>query len=95
MLSCLLQPGPDAEKVLEVKNLVNKKLNGVSFYLRKGEILGLFGLVGAGRSETARAIFGLDKLASGEIYIEGKQVKITSPHKAMTQRNQFPDGEPA
>lgn len=82
-------PGPDAEKVLEVKNLVNKKLNGVSFYLRKGEILGLFGLVGAGRSETARAIFGLDKLASGEIYIEGKQVKITSPHKAMTSGISF------
>lgn len=76
-------PGPDAEKVLEVKHLVNKKLNDVSFYLRKGEILGLFGLVGAGRSETARAIFGLDRLASGEIYIEGKQVKVSSPHKAM------------
>ena len=59
-------PGEDAPKVLEVKDLVNRKLAGVSFSLRKGEILGLFGLVGAGRSETARAIFGLDYLASGE-----------------------------
>ncbi len=76
-------PGPEAETVLEVKGLVNKKLNGVSFALRKGEILGLFGLMGAGRSETARAIFGLDHLFSGEIYMEGSQVKISSPRKAM------------
>lgn len=76
-------PGPEAETVLEVKGLVNKKLNGVSFSLRKGEILGLFGLMGAGRSETARAIFGLDHLFSGEIYMEGSQVKISSPRKAM------------
>ncbi len=76
-------PGPEAVKVLEVKNLVNKKLAGVSFDVRKGEILGLFGLVGAGRSETARAIFGLDYIASGEIWLDGKQVKITSPRKAM------------
>lgn len=76
-------PGPEAETVLEVKGLANKKLNGVSFSLRKGEILGLFGLMGAGRSETARAIFGLDHLFSGEIYMEGSQVKISSPRKAM------------
>ena len=76
-------PGEDAPKVLEVKDLVNRKLAGVSFSLRKGEILGLFGLVGAGRSETARAIFGLDYLASGEIYIEGNKVKLGSPHRAM------------
>lgn len=82
-------PGPDAETVLEVKNLINKKLRGVSFQLKKGEILGLFGLVGAGRSETARAIFGLDYLASGEIYIQGQQVKISSPTRAMKERISF------
>jgi len=76
-------PGPEAEIVLEAKGLVSKKLNGVSFSLRKGEILGLFGLMGAGRSETARAIFGLDHLFAGEIYMEGGQVKISSPRKAM------------
>lgn len=78
-----LAPGREAPKVLEVKDLVNKKLAGISFDVRKGEILGLFGLVGAGRSETARAIFGLDYIASGEIWLEGKRVKITSPGKAM------------
>lgn len=76
-------PGPDAEKVMEVKGLVNKKLAGVSFDVRRGEILGLFGLVGAGRSETARAIFGLDHIAAGEIVLEGKAVKITSSRTAM------------
>lgn len=76
-------PGPDADLVMEVRDLNNKKLSHVSFGLRKGEILGLFGLVGAGRSETARAIFGMDYLASGEIYMEGNKVKITSPRKAM------------
>lgn len=76
-------PAPDAEVVMSVKGLTNKKLNNVSFDLRKGEILGLFGLVGAGRSETARAIFGLDPVFSGEIYMEGKKVKIDSSRKAM------------
>ena len=76
-------PKPDSEKVLTVKHLYNKKLKDISFDLRKGEILGLFGLVGAGRSETARALFGLDPIYSGEILIDGKEVKITSAKKAM------------
>lgn len=71
------------EIIFEVKNLVNRKLKNVSFTLKKGEILGIFGLVGAGRSELARAIFGLDYLHSGEIYIQGKQVCIKSPKKAI------------
>ena len=82
-------PGRDAEVVMSVKGLSNKRLNNVSFDLRKGEILGLFGLVGAGRSETARAIFGLDPLFAGEIYMEGKKVKIKSSSDAMKRGISF------
>lgn len=72
------------EVVLEVKDL-NKKgvLNNINFSLRKGEILGIAGLVGAGRTELARVIFGIDKYDSGVIQIEGKEVKINSPLDAM------------
>jgi len=53
--------------------------------LRKGEILGFSGLVGAGRTEVARAIFGADRIDSGEIYVKGKQVQIGSPSDAVKQ----------
>ncbi|HPY36260.1 MAG TPA: sugar ABC transporter ATP-binding protein [Clostridia bacterium] len=76
-------PCETTENVLEVKDLKNQKLNGVSFELKKGEMLGIFGLVGAGKSETLRAIFGLDKLHSGTVAINGKVVKITTPKRAM------------
>lgn len=73
-----------AEVVLEVKNLcVGKTVKNVSFNLRKGEILGLSGLMGAGRTETARAIFGADKIDSGEIFIRGKRVDIKNPSDAV------------
>ena len=76
-----VKPG---EVVIEVKDLVNPPfVNGVSFAIRAGEIVGLSGLVGAGRSESAHCIFGLDKLQSGEIFIEGKPVKINSVREAM------------
>ena len=68
---------------LEVKNLNNKKLKNISFTLRKGEILGFAGLVGAGRTETARAIFGIDPIDSGEILVNGKAVKIKSASDAI------------
>ncbi len=71
------------ETILEVRNMINRKLKDVSFYLKKGEILGLFGLVGAGRSELARGIFGMDYVHSGEIYISGQKVKINSPQDAI------------
>lgn len=76
-------PGPEAETVMSVRDVSNKKLQNVSFDLRKGEILGLFGLVGAGRTEVARAIFGLDPIYAGEIVMEGRKVKIDSATKAM------------
>jgi len=73
------------EVILEVKNLNRSGvIKDVSFQLRKGEILGLAGLVGAGRTEVARAIFGADSFDSGEIYINGKRVDITSPGDAVT-----------
>jgi len=79
-----LQKGDDSELVLDVRNLkLGKVLQDVSFSLRKGEILGVAGLVGSGRTETARAIFGADPIDSGEIYIHGRKVRIDGPHQAV------------
>lgn len=70
--------------VLEVRNLNRRNvLRDVSFSLRKGEILGVAGLVGAGRTETARALFGADPIDSGDIFVHGRQVRITGPHQAV------------
>ncbi len=75
---------PDAPIVLKVENLnAGKMVRDVSFELRKGEILGLSGLMGAGRTETARAIFGADRKESGDIYVNGKKVEINSPEDAV------------
>ena len=72
------------EVVLQVRNLNRKSvLHEINFELHRGEILGLAGLVGAGRTETARAIFGVDRIDTGEIYINGKRVEITSPNSAV------------
>ena len=75
---------PDAPVVLEVKNLnAGKMVQDVSFKLHKGEILGFSGLMGAGRTETARALFGADPVDCGEIYINGEKVTINSPRDAV------------
>ena len=71
------------KKVLEIKNFNTSILKNVSLEAYEGEILGLAGLVGAGRTETARALFGADKLISGEIYLRGKKIKISSPRDAI------------
>ena len=71
------------DTLLEVKNLVTKQVKGVSFKLRKGEIIGFAGLVGAGRTEVVRAIFGADRVISGEIKLEGKPVAFRSPTEAV------------
>ena len=74
----------DAEVVLEVKNLCSgNTIKNVSFQLRKGEILGFSGLMGAGRTEVARAIFGADPYDCGEIYIKGERVEIRTPADAV------------
>ena len=74
----------DSPIVLEVKNFNSgEKIKNVSFSLRKGEILGFSGLMGAGRTEVARAICGADKLECGEIFINGKRTTIKSPADAV------------
>ncbi len=74
----------NAEVVLEVRNLKRGKVfKNISFSLRKGEILGFAGLIGAGRTEVARAIFGADPIDSGEIYVKGKRVSIKNPWDAI------------
>lgn len=78
------QKTQSSEIVLEVKNLASGTMvKDVSFSLRKGEILGVAGLVGAGRTEMARAIFGADELTHGEIFIKGNKVTIKEPHQAV------------
>ncbi len=69
--------------LLEVNNLKTYAVHDVSFTLRKGEVIGFAGLVGAGRTEVARAIFGADNIISGEIKIEGQPVKFVSPRDAI------------
>lgn len=72
------------EVVLEVKNLNRgKAIRDVSFKLRKGEILGFAGLMGAGRTEVARAIFGADPIDSGEVFVNGTKVNIKQPIDAV------------
>lgn len=73
------------ETVLEVKNISDggKRVKNVSFQAHSGEVLGFAGLVGAGRTETMRMIFGADKKISGEIFIRGKSVDIRSPRDAI------------
>lgn len=70
--------------ILEVKNLSCKgKFENVSFQVRRGEILGFAGLMGAGRSEVMETIFGMTPKTSGDIYIQGKKVEINSPKHAI------------
>jgi ribose transport system ATP-binding protein len=73
----------NASPVLIVKKISNKKIKNISFELQQGEILGIAGLVGSGRSETVRAIFGADKIDSGKIFIYGREVRIKNPAAAI------------
>ncbi|WMJ89995.1 sugar ABC transporter ATP-binding protein [Anaerocolumna sp. MB42-C2] len=74
----------DAPVVLKVEHLnAGKMVRNVSFELHKGEILGFSGLMGAGRTETARALFGADPIESGDIYVNGKKVDIKTPMDAV------------
>jgi ribose transport system ATP-binding protein len=71
-------------EVLRVEGLTTRELlKDITFSLHKGEVLGIAGLLGAGRTELARAIFGLDKTVSGTIYINGKAQRISSPRSAI------------
>ncbi|MBO5079063.1 MAG: sugar ABC transporter ATP-binding protein [Oscillospiraceae bacterium] len=76
-----VEPGPE---VLRVENLSRTGFfKDVSFHVRKGEILGLTGLVGARRTEVVQTIFGAEKLSAGKIFLEGKEVQIKCPSDAM------------
>ena len=79
---------PRGEKIMEVKNLSSSHgvgVKDVSFELYKGEILAFAGLMGAGRTETVRAISGADKMSGGEVYLDGKLVRIKSPKDAIAK----------
>lgn len=82
-----LFPKPDVkigEEVLRLENLTRTGyFKNVSFNVRKGEIVGLTGLVGAGRTEVVEALFGITKKDSGKVYLEGKEVNIKQPSDAM------------
>lgn len=72
------------EEVLSVQKLSSKgKFNDITFKVHTGEVLGIAGLMGAGRTEIARAIFGLDSYDSGTVFIKGKKVILKSPHEAI------------
>lgn len=70
-------------EVLKVENLKNKYVNNLSFTLKKGEILGISGLVGAGRTELAKTLFGFYKKDSGKIILANEEVDIKSPREAL------------
>lgn len=83
------KPRGSDEIVFEAKGLTNNKIKNVSFQLKRGEILGFGGLVGAGRTEVMRAIFGLDPLDKGELILHGKTIVNKNPKQAIQHRFGF------
>jgi ABC-type sugar transport system ATPase subunit len=78
------RPLPAGKELLRVEGLTrNGVLREVSFSLRAGEIVGLAGLIGAGRTETCRAIFGVDPIDAGRIFVDGREAHIHSPREAV------------
>ena len=77
------EPRTDGEVVLRVSHLSNRFVHDVSFELRRGQVLGIGGLAGAGRTELAKTIYGVHRLDSGSIEVLGKQVSITRPDEAI------------
>ena len=79
------EPLPPGEEMLRVDNLTRKPLlSDISFTLRAGEIVGMAGLVGAGRTELCGALFGIDPAESGKIWVRGREVHIRSPRDAVS-----------
>lgn len=72
-----------SEVILEVNDLSNDKLKNINLQLHKGEIFGMYGLVGSGRTEVLRAIYGVDRYQSGNIRVRGKVAHYKSPHEAI------------
>jgi ABC-type sugar transport system ATPase subunit len=77
---------PIGNVMLEVKNLSAEGFHDVSFNLKKGEILGVFGLLGSGRTSLVKALFGANKIKSGEIFISSKKIDIKSPRAARDEK---------
>jgi len=76
------EPG---KELLRVENLSGERFENISFHVRAGEVVGFFGLVGAGRTEIARALFGADFLKEGKISVEGKDISIKTPKDALVK----------
>lgn len=77
---------PESEVILKVENLNKKgRFSNINFEVHAGEVLGIAGLMGAGRTEIARAIYGLDNYDSGEIRLKGKKISIKSPRDAIAE----------
>ena len=74
---------PPGEELLQVEGLGGAGFDDVSFSVRAGEVVGLAGLVGAGRSEVAHALFGVEPAVRGKIYVRGREVRVTSPRSAI------------
>ena len=76
------------ENAFEVKSLegADGKVNGVSFYVRRGEIVGIAGLVGAGKSELCKTIFGAYEKTGGSVFLNGNELKISNPSHAVKNR---------
>jgi ribose transport system ATP-binding protein len=78
------EPLPKGDELLRVENLARQgQLHDISFSLRAGEIVGMAGLIGAGRTELCRALFGVDPIDSGRVWVAGREVRIGSPHEAV------------
>ncbi len=79
-------PAKTHETILEIKNYSRAPhVENISFSVNKGEVFGIYGLVGAGRTELARLLVGADPISSGEMFIEGKQIRISNPSLAIKE----------
>lgn len=76
---------PTGEEIFRVEGLTGERFNNISFTLHRGEILGIAGLMGAGRTEIMRAIYGLDRLKSGKIFMQGREISIRNTREAIAQ----------
>jgi len=77
--------GPKGEEVIRAENLTGLRFRDVSLRLRKGEIVGLAGLVGSGRTEVVKAVFGYDPVLSGRLFIRGKEVRRHSTTRSVKE----------
>lgn len=74
---------PGEKRILEAEHISGEKVNDSSFYVKEGEIVGFAGMVGSGRTELMRVIFGVDKKQTGTVKVDGKVVEITGPNSAV------------